>query len=668
MMLTKMAFAQHIQLTQNFYSAKTTGDKQIILHGLIANAAKNTDYSKLSAYAYIYFSLSATNANDTLLHRVYEYMGDVYEATNTDSAVYYYHKALYTNTANHTLRDNMYRQQSLLYAYSSLYKKDSVVFYIKQLENTVGALADTNKQKLNIYNTLASSYKDINMYNDAINKFRFVITNATKSKDTTNLLNALANTGVTYNNIGNDRLAVFYTLQAVAYTGNNELSKMFVYNNLADYYFSLGVIDSAGIFAEKATAIAFKSGDAEAIHVTEFTKAIILMAKKNYAAAEKLFNKTYAYFVKQKPGTYLVNNLLSHAALDTLLGKFTKAEQRLIELYGYTKVMGQSAYTSSNLNFLAIVNARLGKYKEAYEYQNLYKVIDDSIRSEKVQQNFAILQTEYETYKKEEHINVLQKEGVIKDLELKAALRNKTLWVGLSIILLAAFLLILYIRSLRNKATLNNLKVELEMKALRSQMNPHFIFNSLNSIQKYIWENKQENASEYLTKFARLIRLVLENSLHETITLNDELDALRLYIEMEHRRNNQKFDYSITVAHDINGDEIAIPPLLLQPYVENAIWHGLSNKDTRGKLTVSISRSSGNIICSIEDDGIGRKKATAIKSDLINKKSLAMNISSERIAWLQQSKKANAFVRIIDKPNEDGTIIIITLPIIIAND
>ena len=137
---------------------------------------------------------------------------------------------------------------------------------------------------------------------------------------------------------------------------------------------------------------------------------------------------------------------------------------------------------------------------------------------------------------------------------------------------------------------------------------------------------------------------------------------------MEHRRNNQKFDYSITVAHDLDGDKINVPPLLLQPYVENAIWHGLSNKDNRGKLTVVITRNDDTIICNIDDDGIGRVKAAAFKSNTINKKSLAMNISSQRIAWLQQSKKVKALVEIIDKPDDSGTTVLITLPIITAND
>ena len=182
---------------------------------------------------------------------------------------------------------------------------------------------------------------------------------------------------------------------------------------------------------------------------------------------------------------------------------------------------------------------------------------------------------------------MLQSENQIKDLEIEASFRNKTLLILLLLGLVFVFGVVYYIRQLRSKTELQNVRSTLEIKALRSQMNPHFIFNSLNSIQKYIWENRQEDASEYLTKFARLIRLVLENSLYESVKLTDELASLRLYVEMEHRRNNQKFDYTISVAENIDTESTLIPPLLLQPYIENAIWHGLSQKDGHGQLTLS---------------------------------------------------------------------------------
>ncbi len=137
---------------------------------------------------------------------------------------------------------------------------------------------------------------------------------------------------------------------------------------------------------------------------------------------------------------------------------------------------------------------------------------------------------------------------------------------------------------------------------------------------------------------------------------------------MEHRRNNQKFDYTISVADDVDLDETYISPLLLQPYVENAIWHGLSLKDERGNLSIVIKKNKTSLLCIIEDDGIGRKKSAETNLNSLPKTSLAMNISSQRIAWLQQDEGLSADVTIIDKFKENvatGTRVLLTLPLII---
>ncbi len=136
------------------------------------------------------------------------------------------------------------------------------------------------------------------------------------------------------------------------------------------------------------------------------------------------------------------------------------------------------------------------------------------------------------------------------------------------------------------KTEFNKKLADVEMTALRAQMNPHFLFNCLNSINRFIVRNDAETASNYLTKFSRLIRLILQNSKSSTITLRNELEALKLYIELEEMRFENRFDYSIHVDDNIEVEFVEVPPLLLQPYVENAIWHGLMHKESKGKLTI----------------------------------------------------------------------------------
>lgn len=197
---------------------------------------------------------------------------------------------------------------------------------------------------------------------------------------------------------------------------------------------------------------------------------------------------------------------------------------------------------------------------------------------------------------------------------------------------------------------------ETEMKALRAQMNPHFIFNSLNSIQKYILKNEHFEASQYLTKFSRLIRLILDHSNQNTVLLSSELEMLKLYIEMESLRFDNKFDYAITTGDNLQPDTAEIPSMLIQPYVENAIWHGLLHKETKGKLILSFSKDEGNkLLVTVEDNGIGREKAAELKSkQVLKKKSYGMQITEDRIAIINRIQNIHATAEVIDLIDGDG--------------
>ena len=246
----------------------------------------------------------------------------------------------------------------------------------------------------------------------------------------------------------------------------------------------------------------------------------------------------------------------------------------------------------------------------------------------------------------------------------------KTWWFFLLILLAVSVISILISRWLqKRKQELNKMNEQVarvELASLRSQMNPHFIFNSLNSIHKYIWENKQEDASEYLTKFSKLVRMILENSKEKEITLSKELEGLQLYIELEHRRCNHKFDYAITVDPAINSANVLIPSMIIQPYVENAIWHGLVQKEGSGNLRIGIAQGINQLTCIIEDDGIGRKKAAAIKAQKQDvHKSLGLDITQERLNLLNTESGGISSVQIIDIDDgtHTGTKVILQLPL-----
>ncbi|NIJ54796.1 histidine kinase [Dyadobacter arcticus] len=252
---------------------------------------------------------------------------------------------------------------------------------------------------------------------------------------------------------------------------------------------------------------------------------------------------------------------------------------------------------------------------------------------------------------------------------------------GLAIFLLVAVILFLNNRRKQkdNQLLQNEIKLqeaefvgklaETEMTALRAQMNPHFIFNCLNSIKLYTLENNSVSASEFLTKFSRLIRLVLENSRSEKVTLDNELETLQLYIEMEAMRFKNKVKYQIQVDENIDTQYIEIPPLLLQPYVENAIWHGLMQKEEGGTLSIAVSLvNESTLQVNITDDGIGRAAASELKSKSATRhKSFGLKMTSERIGLINKLYNSETQVRILDLVDSEnqpaGTRVEVNIPV-----
>ena len=208
-----------------------------------------------------------------------------------------------------------------------------------------------------------------------------------------------------------------------------------------------------------------------------------------------------------------------------------------------------------------------------------------------------------------------------------------------------------------------------EMQALRSQMNPHFLYNSLNAIRLFVLQNDSDNAEKYLVKFAKLMRLILDNSREEWIHLESELQQLQLYLELEQLRFDNKFDFSIITNTSLQRGTVSIPSMILQPHIENAILHGIAHKQTKGFIQLRIVTSDHQLECIIEDDGVGRQKASQLKNKMSSHKSVGLKVTEERLQLLslRTGKKTN--VQVMDLYNEEniaaGTKVIIHLPLII---
>ena len=272
---------------------------------------------------------------------------------------------------------------------------------------------------------------------------------------------------------------------------------------------------------------------------------------------------------------------------------------------------------------------------------------------------------EADEQRKTSQIHLLNKDNQLKEQKLKqqATLRNSLIAGILLLFLLGVFIFrSFHLKRKKQQAENDRKQTELEMKALRAQMNPHFIFNCLSSINKYILKNETDKASDYLTRFSRLIRMVLVNSQRSLITLEDELEMLTIYLDMERMRFKNTFNYNIVFSNRVDTGAIFIPPLLLQPICENAIWHGLkhladhqTDKHDPGRLDIVLSMEGKVLNCSITDNGIGRKKAGELNSKSAEeKKSLGLKITAERLALLNQEKNAFTSYEIEDLEDESG--------------
>ena len=198
---------------------------------------------------------------------------------------------------------------------------------------------------------------------------------------------------------------------------------------------------------------------------------------------------------------------------------------------------------------------------------------------------------------------------------------------------------------------------ESRLQSLRLQMNPHFLFNALNSIQQMILANEEMVATRYLSRFSKLLRTILVHSDKETVTLNEELEILHLYIELEAIRFKDAFRYQIDLDEEMDTDEIKLPTLLIQPFVENAIWHGLMHKESQRELKICFSESCDFLHCTIEDNGVGRKHAQQTRNSDKKEKlhvSKGIQVSMERLLSMHSKKGETGSLEIIDLHDENG--------------
>ncbi|WP_430409872.1 tetratricopeptide repeat-containing sensor histidine kinase [Kordia sp.] len=405
--------------------------------------------------------------------------------------------------------------------------------------------------------------------------------------------------------------------------------------------------------------------------------------KKNHELADVYFKKALEKYTTlksahgiQKSYNNIGNNL-------TKLKKYKEAESFLLKSNELLEKGNNINSLWHNYEMLSALYEDTGDYKKSLNFAKKEAIIKDSLLNIEKQKEIANYEALYKTEKIEREKDLAEQTALIATLENQ---KNRNRFIGA--LLLMIFIVtssLLYFSRLRVKKKAELALLELqetkkrlviekqyrdsELKALKAQMNPHFIFNALNSIQEYIILNKKNLASDYLGKFADLIRTYLNHSNKGLIPLEEELKCLEMYLELEELRFEEKLTYVIDVAEDVNICTTFIPTMLIQPYIENALKHGLLHKKNDRKLKVSLFNAldENNIICVIEDNGIGRKKASEIKAMKSKMhESFGTKVTKERLDLLNYGKTNQIGVQIedlYDAEESKGTKVTISMPL-----
>ena len=362
----------------------------------------------------------------------------------------------------------------------------------------------------------------------------------------------------------------------------------------------------------------------------------------------------------QKQNYKIGNAYLLQNDLDSAITYFEKSKEEADE-------KGDLDVKMNSTRKLSEVNFRSGNIEKGIAYSEEFENVVDELYAQKVQEISQAARRSRSIAEQQNRITSLESDRALSKSKYELTQeRNKSqqliiysLIGGLLLLLVTAYFMYKYIKQQR---LANNL---LALKSLRSQMNPHFIFNALNSVNSFIASNDERTANKYLSDFSQLMRSVLENSEEDFIPLKKEVELLELYTKLEHFRFQDKFDYSINVDESIDVEEFQIPPMLLQPYIENAVWHGLRYKTEKGHLRIAIKpRSKDEITITITDDGIGRERSKALKTTNQKKQnSKGMNNIKKRVAILNEMYKDKVDVTIEDYQdlNDAGTKVVVTL-------
>jgi len=517
--------------------------------------------------------------------------------------------------------------------YKNQGKTDSALFHSQKALGYARTLPDSSWTSV-CYANLGSVYLKKGYFTLALNNYL-------KALRTFEALDQKRRMSACYLNVGkiyseqqdNNKALDYYHLALInAKETGNRIDVADSYQSIGKALLNQNQTESARVFLDSALLIFEESGYSHGLDNCYTNLGHTYKTVQNYKKAGEYYRKSLVLSTREDDLPGIAESFNNLAQIEYLEDNFSQA-------LDFSNQSLNNAQESGNLNALknawltrAKIYERMGISDKALENYKQFTLIKDSLFNESKYRSIREAETKFETEKKEQQLELLTNRNEVQQLKLSR--RQNLLFisgVGILIVLLVSYLLIR-----QNRIKAQQKAIVLEQRLLRSQMNPHFIFNSLIAIQSYIYKNEPLQAGDFLSKFAELIRFTLDHSRVEFLPLSDELKMLNAYLDMQVLRFDNKFEYTLNVESDLNSESLEIPPMFAQPFVENAIEHGLRHKQEKGHLVITyVLKNNRCIEITIEDDGVGYAKAKEIGKKK-KYRSLAMEITKERLSMLRK--------------------------------
>ncbi len=565
-----------------------------------------------------------------------------------DSGYYYLGKFMARESMNsfgHAILEARQLNNNFFYA-AALFGAGQATWYAGNFRNAADTIElalknyseDKKEAIIGALRILSNVYDDLGEYEKAFMAVQRALSLNEGSHDEENQVLLLVQLGKLYQNIGElESASHYYNLALEEKPVKGEYPFRELHHCMGELYAAQKQFDSAA-WSYRQSFIGNPLSRLIRIRLGELN----LMQEK-YDSAYYFLKPVYEEVMPVNDINMIAATSIGLAKVANARGDFQGAATLANQAYSIASQKGVFRFYESSSELLSSVYEKLGDATSALRYRKIYDSLKDAASSDVYRgQLFAYRQRS----------EAAAHEAALQSLRYDKKIAQRTI----IIVCLAAVLAIAFIvfRYQNIRLRLKQRASELEMQALRAQMNPHFIFNCLSAINHFILDNQNDKASDYLTRFSKLVRMVLVNAGKDSIPLDEELDMVRLYLEMEQLRFKHSFTWSIDMSEGLPVSQLQVPCFILQPFCENAIWHGLMHKEGEKKLDILLKYFEGILLVTIRDNGIGREKAAILSKK--QHSSMGQQLTASRLALFNKNRDERSAMEIHDVKDANGEV------------